>query len=424
MPPLAVGADGRVELPVIRPLEASDYDPKSNRATIDFPEHFDLLCNYLSQELADKERNTFALCGRYGSGKTSTVKRIDAWIKSSDELRKFYKTIYVDCSSLEQKESLLFPLLFKLYEKLGRPSPHKSTLSTIAYVPFDLLARQYFRKGMPEIDKENTKRLDPLVHEINQKGEDKSFSNPDYKKAQQEIKSLCVEILDAFLKERPDDGGRLVLLLDDLDRCLYPANVIRLLLSLQTVFRNQFFYSIAVLDPCVLASFIRTEFDDACDGFSLQKKWFDGSFWVNPSPGVEERKETYLDYIKNFLNVDDNFEESWEQMVFPFSTLVNNRTLNSIIRRCMAFRNGNDGSFPEAIFLAVLLYEGFTRAYTQAIRTPHESFSHALNKEAEENFELSAFLQCDKIIGVFDSQDFGDAMKFEVWRLGLPGMNF
>lgn len=209
----------------------------------------DLSKNVLDQVLLQMETpNVLGIYGNWGSGKSTIVHFLMQHIKKD---AKHFRTVYFHPWKYEYANSrdLLYALLKKIEAELGDKKAKKDRqwkeLSS-SLITIGAWGLKYGTAGVIDAKElsENLEYFDKLVG-----------LHDDWVDETEAFQSKFEKLVDSSLK----DGETLLIVIDDLDRCL-PENAVTLLESLKTLFFAKRTLCIVALDRRVVSEMISKKF--------------------------------------------------------------------------------------------------------------------------------------------------------------------
>ena len=140
----------------------------------------------------------------------------------------------------------------------------------------------------------------------------KSFQHPvdtarleefkSYQKLLREVRQLLDKI--TFAEEKPKDSAKLVILVDEIDRCL-PDEQLKILERLHHLFEVKNCAMVVTMNQNCVANTISTMY--GTDGYEYLRKLFDFTFWL-PVSAKDYLRTLFDDFVKRFvkLGVSEN----------------------------------------------------------------------------------------------------------------------
>lgn len=219
---------------------------------------------------------SIALEGNWGSGKTFFVKQtkmiLDAFNQSSTKMDKSQKKDVIDVCNGKLKQDEIQPHVCVYYDAWKNDNDDDPVLSLVYTILQDVDNKFFFNKDVPFI------KLAANILEFfsgkNWSGliESLQSENPlDALKESKKLECSIAEFLDSLLAER---GNRLVVFIDELDRCK-PSYAVKLLERIKHYFSNDritFVFSVNIYE---LQHTIRKFYGDNFNGGRYLDRFFD-----------------------------------------------------------------------------------------------------------------------------------------------------
>lgn len=199
------------------------HQPESLQLLLDIPEAeaifgFDEYASTLTSAIAGTDPHfTIGIFGKWGSGKTTLLKKIESQLKAVYENKVL--TVFFDAWRYQREEHMLLPLLDTISSNLRREETHWQTLhNKFARLTKSVATAMTIK--LPGIQLETGQVL--------QRWQQAEEAKSDYY-------GWLSELQAALDEARQDDSQRrIVILVDDLDRCL-PHKVIEVLESIKVM---------------------------------------------------------------------------------------------------------------------------------------------------------------------------------------------
>jgi energy-coupling factor transporter ATP-binding protein EcfA2 len=245
----------------------------SLRLLLDVPEDnaifgFDEYASALTSAIVGTEPHfTIGIFGKWGSGKTTLLKKIQRLLESSYSEKVL--TVFFDAWRYQREEHMLLPILdtlFELRSKLKRLTASMAAAMTLRFPPLDLAPK----------------------NAIEQWQASKEQVRSDYFGWLSELQKALDDA------RHGDNDRRIVLLIDDLDRCL-PPKVVEVLESIKVMLDVSGFIFILSLDESVAEQAIQTYYGPnyGVSGRDYVKKLVQVEFRLPPL-----RTQDVVDYIE------------------------------------------------------------------------------------------------------------------------------
>jgi energy-coupling factor transporter ATP-binding protein EcfA2 len=221
------------------------------RLLLDLPESeaifgFNDYATALTSTILDTDPHfTIAIFGKWGSGKTTLLKKIETILKSSQQNRVL--PVFFDAWRYQHEEHMILPLLDTVAENLKRQGNYWRDLgnaigTAIVSLASAITVKTYFAElSGPEV----FKQAQSARQEI----------RSDYYKWLNELQRA----VDTIRKD--DSKRRIVVIIDDLDRCL-PYKVVEVLESIKTILDIEGFIFVVALDEEVAKNSIESHYGD------------------------------------------------------------------------------------------------------------------------------------------------------------------
>jgi len=300
---------------------------------------------------------TIGVYGDWGSGKTSFMNMLSAYLSQKNNL----KTFWFNAWQYENETSLLLPLLSKLANEIDKKSELFDSIKKIASAVI-LTGSNILLKAatLNTANIEDIEKNLKLYEEKVGKTYEKWISDID------ELRSQFKNLVDEICK----DGSPLVIFIDDLDRCL-PENVIKLIENIKHFLSVEGCNCIFVIgvDKEVLSAAIKARYgEEIIRGDEYLEKIINLSLYV-PRYDNEITKTYIINKLKSQVNED--WYKDVEQDVIIFADILSNigadnpRKTKILITRYLfylAFK-GAINFMPDIIVRLILYKEFFPDAY-------------------------------------------------------------
>lgn len=216
------------------------------RLLLDVPEDdaifgFDEYASVLTSAIfATDPHFTIGIFGKWGSGKTTLLKKIQHLLESSYSEKVL--TVFFDAWRYQSEEHMLLPILDTLLEHLKREETHWRELSSrLKRLTASMATAMKLKLPFLEID---------------------GKSALEHWQAEEQMRSDYVGWLSELQKalddvRRGDPDRRIVMLIDDLDRCL-PSKVVEVLESIKVMLDVPGFIFVLALDELVVEQAIQS----------------------------------------------------------------------------------------------------------------------------------------------------------------------
>jgi Cdc6-like AAA superfamily ATPase len=216
------------------------------RLLLDVPEDhaifgFDEYASVLTSAIFETDPHfTIGIFGKWGSGKTTLLKKIQNLLESSYSEKVL--TVFFDAWRYQSEEHMLLPILDTLLEHLKREETHwREFSSKLKRLTASMTTAMKFKFPIVEFDGKSAREQ--------WKADEQARS--DYFGWLSELQKA----LDAARRDDPD--RRIVVLIDDLDRCL-PPKVVEVLESIKVTLDVSGFIFVLALDELVVEQAIQS----------------------------------------------------------------------------------------------------------------------------------------------------------------------
>jgi KAP family P-loop domain len=296
-------------------------DTPSDRPALGFPEIADALAEIV---MVSAPRFAIGLFGGWGSGKTTLMQAIEAQLDDSRAI-----AVRFSAWRYEKEEHLIVPLLDTIRDALivwgtgrkGHQQAAQKTAKTIGMVMRSILAGSSVKLGVPgaiDFSFDANKALAAA--------EQRSQANAAARVPRSSYHASFRALKEAFEEfAGPDANRRIVVFVDDLDRCL-PESALQVLESMKLFFDLDGFVFVVGLDRDVVETVIDSKFprvqqadgDTAATtirGFEYIKKIFQVPFPLTPV--VLDQLPEFLDCAFDEADLPSAQRHELEQVVVP-----------------------------------------------------------------------------------------------------------
>lgn len=221
---------------------------------------------------------TIGIFGKWGSGKTTLLRKIEHILESS--YSKKVLPVFFDAWRYQREEHMLLPILDTLFECLERAETHWHELSNkIKRLTASMATAMTFKLPFLELDTKNA---------IEQWQASKEQVRSDYFGWLNELQKALDDV------RRDDPDRRIVMLIDDLDRCL-PPKVVEVLESIKVMLDVSGFVFVLALDELVVEQAIQSYYGQnySISGKDYVKKLVQVEFRLPPL-----RMQDVMNYIQ------------------------------------------------------------------------------------------------------------------------------
>jgi len=219
----------------------------SLRLLLDVPEDqvifgFDEYASALTSTIFETDPHfTIGIFGKWGSGKTTLLKKIQYLLESSYSEKVL--TVFFDAWRYQREEHMLLPILDTLFEHLKRKETHwRKFRSKLKRLTASMATAMTFKLPLLEFDAKNA---------IEQWQASKEQIRSDYFGWLDELQKALNDM------RRDDHDRRIVILIDDLDRCL-PPKVVEVLESIKVMLDVSGFIFVLALDDLVVEQAVQS----------------------------------------------------------------------------------------------------------------------------------------------------------------------
>lgn len=264
---------------------------------------------------------TMGLFGEWGSGKTSFMKLLDAYLQKDSK----FKTFWFDAWLYENEVSLIFPLLSKLSAELNEKNQIIENTKKIA-TSLLLVGSNLLLKG-----------LTYGSVGINEAKESLEFAEKNFEEWVSNIEKFKNNF-EKLVQELKQDKLALIVFVDDLDRCM-PENVIRLIENIKHFFSVNGCLFVIGVDKDILSKGIEAKYGTKLiSGEDYIEKIINFSF------SIPQNKLKLDDFIlENFKKFTTNSYPSISEEVKNFTEIIstigidNPRKVRKLILRYLYF---------------------------------------------------------------------------------------
>ena len=238
---------------------------------------FDEYASVLSSAILGTDPHfTIGVFGKWGSGKTTLLKKIEQLLRSSYPKRVL--PVFFDAWRYQREEHMLLPILDTLFEHLKQEETHWRELSNkLKRLTVSMATAMTFKLPGLEFDTQNAIR------------------QWQTEEVRSDYFGWLNELQRALNDARHDDPSRrIVILIDDLDRCL-PSKVVEVLESIKVMLDVTGFIFILALDESVVEQAIQTYYGQnyGISGRDYVKKLVQVEFRLPPL-----RTQDVMNYIE------------------------------------------------------------------------------------------------------------------------------
>lgn len=239
------------------------------RLLLDVPETevifgFDKYASILTRAILGTDPHfTIGIFGKWGSGKTTLIMKVESILKSlyPDKVLP----VFFDAWRYQREEHMLLPLLDTLSERLKQEATHWHELNdTIKRLSTSIFAAMTLKLPVVEFD----------GHKASERWQNAQEIKSDYFGWLSELQKA----LDDARSDDPD--RRIVILIDDLDRCL-PHKVVEVLESIKVMLDVSGFIFVLALDEQLV--------EQAIEGYYGENYGIDGKDYIKKLVQVEFR---------------------------------------------------------------------------------------------------------------------------------------
>jgi Cdc6-like AAA superfamily ATPase len=216
------------------------------RLLLDVPEDhaifgFDEYASALTSAIFETDPHfTIGIFGKWGSGKTTLLKKIQHLLELSYSEKVL--TVFFDAWRYQSEEHMLLPILDTLLEHLKRKETHwRELCSKVKRLVASLTTATKFKLSIAEVD----------VKRAREQWQVDEQAKSDYFGWLSELQKA----LDVARHDDPD--RRIVMLIDDLDRCV-PPKVVEVLESIKVMLDVPGFIFVLALDELVVEQAIQS----------------------------------------------------------------------------------------------------------------------------------------------------------------------
>jgi hypothetical protein len=251
-------------------------DVPETDTSFNFEAYADVLMSVI---LESDPRFTLGIYGGWGTGKTTLMKLIQTRLLPQDDS---VHCVYFDAWRYQHETHMILPLLDTIYESLNKTKTRWQTVG-VSLKDAVLSLAQGLSIKLPGVG------INPSDIIETWKNRGKVFS--DY----YNHLGVLQDALDTIRKDDP--RSRLVIFVDDLDRCL-PAQALQLLESLKTIFDVSGIIFILGLDYTTIAKSVEKYHEGKYDisGTEYLKKLIQIEFKIPPT-----QKEETIEYVGKLL---------------------------------------------------------------------------------------------------------------------------
>ncbi len=269
---------------------------------------FDAYAEMLGDLILDTQRLPFCvgIFGAWGSGKTSLMKMVQGQIENTTDQSKEVRSIWFSPWKYDKKEdlwnALIQTILYRITEDLSDKKRKEATVDLAKKLALSstwlVLKKAATVLSSGAISEQN---LDSLVEAFRRQDETLyrhiNHFEEDFKKVIQEY----------------TDGGKLVVFVDDLDRCL-PENAITVLESLKLFIGDARCVFVLGMDDYVVAEGIRNSFGERLNlsGRDYLDKIIQVPFFLPPAPFDNLRNMVMGELADTEFRNDVEPDEIWE----------------------------------------------------------------------------------------------------------------
>ena len=270
------------------------------------------------------ENKIMALFGEWGSGKSSVLKYIDKQLK-----KETFSTLYFNSWEYEKDQSLALSLFDALYCGAEYENKKIVGLREKAFRVLGAVAKG-FTINLP-FGTFNPKDMIDYAE---------NTEKDSYYKEVQSFKESFKDLEDAILGE--DTKKRLVVFLDDLDRC-EPENILNLLSAIKLFFTygSTRIMFVCGVDKEAVHKALLIKYNDVIKANEYLEKIFDFSFNMPNSFDVEKALRDSLKSLDDFNTNQDDFNFAVRKISEMFKAIyfTNPRHIKKVINKYMIFRH-------------------------------------------------------------------------------------
>jgi len=221
-------------------------EPSSLRLLLDVPEYdaifgFDEYASALTSAIFGTDPHfTIGIFGKWGSGKTTLLKKIQHLLELSYSEKVL--TVFFDAWRYQSEEHMLLPILDTLFRHLKREETHWRGLSRkLKRLTVSMATAMTLKSPILEFDSKSAIKRWRAEEQV----------RSDYFGWLSELQKALDDV------RRDDPDRRIVMLIDDLDRCL-PPKIVEVLESIKVTLDVSGFIFVLALDELVVEQAIQS----------------------------------------------------------------------------------------------------------------------------------------------------------------------
>jgi len=302
-------------------------DDFSDIDQIGYDEYSEGLVEMIRSVGAKGEKGSFTIgvFGQWGQGKTSMLRQIEKKLNELDTKdEKEILTVWFNPWQFTGEEHIIIPFfhtlvsyLEEINKKKGKSASQrfKNFLKELAHVP---VALAYGMEGKIKIPLllETTFKMKNVIDEARQKKEEiEKKSQPEMKKLVNEYESMYYRLISRLQGASTDLNLKIVVFIDDLDRCL-PEKAVKLLEGLKVLLDLSGFVFIIAVAREVIEQGIRVRYkelysNDAKDSTFLEQDYLDKIIqfpFALPPPDLVRLKSMVDNYLKDLAGAKSYLE--------------------------------------------------------------------------------------------------------------------
>ena len=275
---------------------------------------------------------TIGVFGEWGTGKTSLLRQARSLIDERDQ--KNVVTVWFNAWQYEKEEHLIVPLLATIVREIERKSS-KLTGRIKKWSDDSIAALQGIAYGVSIAGVFSAKNAIDRKEQLKRRGEflgQSSFYFDAFEKFEQ--------LARVHGKKPPDRQPRIVVLVDDLDRCM-PENAVRLLEGIKLVLAQPGFVFVLAVNQGIINDYLTKRYKDyGIKDEQTGKSYLDKIVQLRlPLPPHERRFEKYIDELlkRKDLKLDEETRKTLRNLKNALAigcdynprTLV--RTINNLL---------------------------------------------------------------------------------------------
>lgn len=346
----------------------------------------------LQKIVSDDCPSAIGVYGTWGTGKTSVLRLIERLYPSHLVFPKKLFFHKVEAWAYETAGSLVTPIAVQLLHLLKDTNKSKEFWPVIKQslqIAGLTVGKTILDVGLNRVGTS----LDKFDENYKQVVDDASKINiltglvDEISKTRNQFTSLVQEICKA------QDCDRLVIFIDDLDRCA-PENVVKLLESVKNFFSVEQCVWVFAMDSYVVASYIDKKYDGTrMDGNCYLDKIIPEQYHI-PSPFSDDLPGLQKLMDRAFSPFNDNMPARWKEYARTPHVLVPRRLIKSArkyveIKRLQT-NSGIGSAANDTVFALILLYHSWPDFY-RYLTTDDEKYikgvlKHFASSDMQQNF--------------------------------------